>query len=90
MFTGEPDAFFHHRNIEIGRAPRDVLVRARRVVEKLESGQPYWNLGGKRLTDNRARISIPLGRRWRLLADDVDGRIRARAVLSHETYNKTI
>jgi hypothetical protein len=81
-------AFFQRRNIAVGRVPARILARARRVIEKLEKGQPYWQLRGKRLQHDRCRISIPLGRRWRMLADDDHGQVHVRSVLSHETYNK--
>ena len=80
-------AFFTRRGIRISRAPRQILLRARQIVEKLERGEPYWKLHGKRLGCNRFRISIPLGRDWRILADDVHGRVVVREVLSHEKYN---
>ena len=80
-------SFFRRRKIEVGRAPRDVLSRARRVIEKLEKGHPYWKLRGKRLQYDRRRISIPIGRDWRILADDIDGKLVVREVLSHQSYN---
>ncbi len=80
--------FFASRGIRVGRLPGEVLERARKAIEKLESGQPYWKLSGKRLRRDRRTISIPLGRRWRLLAEDGDGQLRVRSVLSHEAYNK--
>jgi len=81
------NAFFRRRQIEVGRAPREVLTKARRVIEKLEQGLPYWKLRGKRLQYDRQRISIPLGPRWRLLADDLNGQLVVREVLSHQNYN---
>jgi len=87
MFMSDPHSFFRRRKIEVGRAPREVLAKARRVIEKLEQGQPYWKLRGKRLQYDRQRISIPLGPRWRLLADDLDGKLVVREILSHQSYN---
>ena len=80
--------FFARRGIQVERLPGQVLERARQIIEKLESGQPYWKLRGKRLHSDRCKISIPVGRRWRMLADDLDGAVRVRRILSHETYNK--
>jgi len=79
--------FFTSRNIQVGRLPEQVLERARQTIEKLENGQPYWKLRGKRLQRDRSTISIPLGRRRRILAEDVNGSLRVRAVISHQTYN---
>ena len=79
--------FFVSRGIQVGRLPDQVLTRARQTIEKLERGQPYWKLHGKRLQRDRRTISIPLGPRWRILAEDVDGCLHVRAVISHQTYN---
>jgi hypothetical protein len=56
-------------------------------VERLERGEPYMTFRGKRLRRNRKRISIPLGLKWRMLAEDVDGRLQVRRILSHQAYN---
>jgi hypothetical protein len=87
MFMSDPGAFFRRRKIQVGRAPREVLVRARRMIEKLEKGQPYWKLHGKRLQYDRRRISIPVGPHWRILADDLNGKLVVTEVLSHQSYN---
>jgi hypothetical protein len=87
MFMSEPGTFFRRRNIQVGRAPRNVLFKARRIIERLEKGQPYWKLRGKRLQYDRQRISIPLGPHWRILADDINGQLVVREVLSHQSYN---
>lgn len=79
--------FFEQREIDTRRIPLDVLIRARKVVERLESGESYLTFHGKRIRRNRNRISIPLGLRWRMLADDVDGQPQVRRIMSHETYN---
>ena len=88
--NNNPLAFFHRRHIDVDRVPRQILDKARTVLEKLEKGQPYWKLRGKRLKTDRARISIPLGPHWRILAEEQDGRVHARAVLSHDNYDKLI
>ncbi len=79
--------FFERRHIDIRRVPGEVLARARRVIEKLKKGQPYWQLRGKRLQYDRCRISIPLGPHWRMLADDIHGKVVVREILSHQRYN---
>lgn len=80
-------AFFEQREIETRRIPLEVLERARKVVERIEGGQTIWKLRGKRMHYDRCRISIPVGRRWRMLAADLDGVVRVRCILSHESYN---
>jgi hypothetical protein len=79
--------FFEQREIDTRHIPLDVLIRARKVVERLESGESYLTFHGKRIRRNRKRISIPLGLRWRMLADDVDGQPQVRRIMSHEKYN---
>lgn len=79
--------FFEKRGIDIRHVPLDVLTRARKVVLRLEHGESYLTFRGKRLRRNRKRISIPLGLKWRMLADEVDGQPLVRRIMSHQTYN---
>jgi hypothetical protein len=79
--------FFEQRHIDTRHVPLDVLIRARKVVERLERGESYLTFHGKRIRRDRKRISIPLGLRWRMLADDVDGRPRVRRIMSHQKYS---
>lgn len=82
--------FFERRNIDTKHIPLAVLERAHEVVESLEHGESYMTFRGKRLRRNRKRISIPLGLKWRILADEVDGRMQVRRIMSHQTYNKLL
>ena len=82
--------FFEQRRIDARHVPSNVLARARKIVERLERGESYLTFHGKRLSHNRWRVSIPLGRRWRILAEDVDGQLQVRSVLSHQTYNASL
>ena len=79
--------FFDQRGILTHNAPCGVLAKARSLIVQLEGGTPYWKLRGKRLQWNRRVISIPVGPTWRILAEDAGGRVRARQVLSHSSYN---
>jgi hypothetical protein len=79
--------FFEKRGIDIRHIPLDVLSRARKVILRLEHGESYLAFHGKRLRRNRERISIPLGLKWRMLADEVDGQPLVRRIMSHQTYN---
>ena len=83
-------SFFEQRDIETRHIPPDVLERARKVVERIEGGESYLSVHGKRLVLNHRRISIPLGRKWRLLADEEDAHLFFRAVMSHQTYDSYI
>jgi hypothetical protein len=82
--------FFHRRGILTHSAPNGVLAKAHNIIVRLEAGTPYWKLRGKRLQSNRGVISIPVGRSWRILAEDAGGQVRARQVLSHSSYNHRI
>jgi len=79
--------FFEKRGIDNRHIPLEVLTRARKVILRLEHGESYLAFHGKRLRRNRKRISIPLGPKWRMLADDVDGRVLVQRILSHQAYN---
>jgi hypothetical protein len=79
--------FYEQREIDIRHVPMDVLIRARKVIERLEAGESYLAFHGKRIRRNRKRISIPLGLRWRMLADDVNGRPQVRRIISHQKYS---
>ncbi len=79
--------FFRRRGILTHNAPAGVLAKARCIIARLETGTPYWKLHGKRLQWNRNVISIPVGRSWRILAEEVGGQVEARQVLSHSSYN---
>ena len=80
-------AYFQARQIETHCTPAQVLRKARKLVEQLEAGAPYWKLHGKRMAWNRALISIPIGRKWRLMAEDMGGQIVPKQVISHAKYN---
>jgi hypothetical protein len=79
--------FFLRRGILTHSAPAGVLAKAHSIIVRLEAGTPYWKLRSKRLRSNRRVISIPVGRSWRILAEDGGGQVRALQVLSHSSYN---
>ncbi len=79
--------FFEKRKIDARHIPLEILIRARKVVLRLEHGESYLTFRGKRLRRNRKRISIPLGLKWRMLADEVDDRVLVQQILSHQAYN---
>lgn len=74
--------------IDLNRLPLHVRDRAELMLGHIAQGQPLRTLGGRRMNFDRHRASIPIGLRWRLLVDEVGGRLVPRAVLSHEAYNK--
>jgi hypothetical protein len=80
--------FFEQRGINgADRVPRRVLKKARGIICRLDEGHPYWKLRGKRMHYDRDVISIPVGRRWRILARWQGGKAIPRQILSHERYS---
>jgi hypothetical protein len=84
---GSRSDFFKQRGILTHNAPPAILLKARSIISRLEAGMPYWQLHGKSLQSDRQVISIPVGSAWRILAHDRNGRVDARQVLSHSSYN---
>jgi hypothetical protein len=81
-------AFYARRKIRIPKnIPLRVLSHGRRIILGLEKGKTYFEYKGKRLAPDRDVISIPVGRRWRLLVERRDGKIVPVRLLSHEAYN---
>jgi hypothetical protein len=81
--------FFASRGISVqNHIPHRVKEKARRVIQQLEQGKPYWQMQGKRLRKDRSVISIPIGRRWRLVVLDCgSGEIQPKELLSHGQYD---
>lgn len=81
-------AFYARRKIRIPKnIPLHILAHGRRIILGLEKGRAYTDFKGKRLFPDRDAISIPIGRRWRLLAECQDGNVVPIRLLSHEAYN---
>lgn len=76
--------------IPLAHLPNKGLVRRARVILKeIARGAPWHQFNGKRLQHDRNVVSIPLGRRYRILFRTDDGAPRPVEVLSHEAYNGT-
>jgi hypothetical protein len=82
--------FFARRGIAVHPVPGHVLEKAGSIIRRLEQGVPYWRMHGKRLQRDRTVISIPVGRRYRLLAVEKDGCVHPRELLSHGDYNNRV
>ena len=81
---------FHSDPIPLAHLPNKSLVRRARVIlEEIGKGAPWHQFNGKRLQHDRNVVSIPLGRRYRILFRTDDGAPRPVEVLSHEAYNGT-
>ena len=68
---------------------RNLVMRARQILSEIDKGAPWHQFNGKRLQHDRNVVSIPLGRRYRILFRTDDGAPKPVEVLSHEAYNGT-
>ncbi len=68
---------------------RNLVIRARTILSEIDKGAPWHQFNGKRLQHDRNVISVPLGRRYRILFRTDDGAPKPVEVLSHEAYNGT-
>jgi hypothetical protein len=81
-------ATFDRDPINLRRLPTRTLVRkARAILDQIAAGVPYTRFRGKRFRYDRTIISVPLGRRYRLLFQDEGGALHPLCCLSHEAYN---
>lgn len=81
-FADDPISLKHLPN-------RNLVQRARQILQEIERGAPWHQFNGKRLQHDRTIVSVPLGRRYRILFRTDDGAPRPVEVLSHESYNAT-
>lgn len=81
---------FEQDPIPLAHLPNKGLVRkARLILEEIGKGAPWHQFNGKRLQHDRNVVSIPLGRRYRILFRTDDGAPQPVEVMSHESYNGT-
>ena len=78
--------------VPLAHLPKHVAEKALEVMENLQKGKTYQELNGKRLVTMRQRhvISVPIGRRYRLICDDESGPLKYIEVISHEEYNNRL
>ena len=81
---------FESDPIPLRHLPNKGLVRrARTILAEIDRGAPWHQFNGKRLQHDRTIVSIPLGRRYRIIFRTDEGAPRPVEVLSHENYNAT-
>ncbi|NVB37461.1 hypothetical protein G6O69_06430 [Pseudenhygromyxa sp. WMMC2535] len=68
---------------------KNLVLRARTILDAVSKGAPWHQFNGKRLRHDRDVISVPIGRRYRLLFRTDEGSPQPVEVLSHENYNAT-
>ncbi len=81
------EATFAHDPIDLRTLPKNVVLKARRIMKDLETEKTYRDFRGKRLRHDRFVISIPVTRNYRLLCRDCGSLLIPEAVISHEDYN---
>ncbi len=80
-------ASFREDVIDLTHLPKNVVLKARQIINGLQEQQDYRRYKGKRLRHNRFVISIPVTRHYRLLCRDHGSLVVPEAVISHEDYN---
>lgn len=78
--------------VELDHLPKEVAEKALAVIAELQEGRPYPDLKGKRMITmgQREIISIPVGRRYRLICCDKKSSLECIEVISHEDYNNRL
>lgn len=75
--------------IDLTELPARVADRARTILAALAAGEAWSKFKGKRMRHDRKVISVPIGRRYRLLLRIEDGVLQPLSCTSHEQYNCT-
>ena len=78
---------------DLAGLPVDIATRGLDIMAQLDRGADYRQLHGKRLAPmgKREIISIPVGRRYRLLCRErADHSLEYLELISHETYNNRL
>ncbi len=81
------EATFELDPINLRTLPKNVVVKARKIIQDLQTKKSYLDFHGKRLRHDRCTISIPVTPKYRLLCRDCGGFLLPEAVVSHEDYN---
>lgn len=76
--------------IDLRHLPKPIVLKTRQILQSLQQGVGYWQLGGKRLKALQKVIRIPVTYRYRLLGRLEQGRVVPLRVLSHEDYNPLV
>jgi hypothetical protein len=78
---------FANDPIDLRNLPKNVVVKARSILDGLADRRDYREFHGKRLRHDRFVISIPVTRHYRLICRDQGGFVAPEMVISHEDYN---
>lgn len=78
---------FENDAIDLTNLPKHLVEKSRGILKKIEDGEPWQALGGKKLHHDSGIIRIPVGYNYRLLCRLNNSRLIPYKVLSHEEYN---
>ena len=81
------EATFSQDPIDLRELPKNVVLKAREILQGLQNQRNYRDFHGKRLRHDRFIISIPVTRNYRLICRDHGNLLVPEAVISHEDYN---
>jgi len=80
-------ASFSTDPIDLRALPKNVVLKARAIIDALGDRYDYREIRGKRLRHDRCVVSIPVTRDYRLLCRDTGADLVPEAVVSHQDYN---
>jgi hypothetical protein len=81
------ESTFEQDPIDLRALPKNVVLKAREIIDGLENHRNYREFRGKRLRHDRLVISIPVTRNYRLICRDLGNDLIPQSVISHEEYN---
>lgn len=72
--------------------PKPIAEKAMQIMTELKNGKSYMDFRGKRLLSmgKRQVISVPIGRRYRLICRKKTEGLRYLEVITHEKYNNRL
>lgn len=73
--------------LDVDGLPGHIVLKAASIVRRLKAGDAWTGMGGKKLNGS-SLVSIPVGARYRLLAELEGGRPIPRRLMTHEDYNE--
>jgi len=81
------EASFASDPINLRELPKNVVLKARQIIQGLAGQRDYREFHGKRLRHDRFVVSIPVTRNYRLLCRDCGSYLIPEEVISHADYN---
>lgn len=70
------------------RKPARVVKVAMAIAKKARAGAKPSDIEARRMRHCRDQLAVEIGREWRVVLDEVDGRLVPRALMSHEQYSR--